>query len=111
MNTFNYRETVPGFFPEKGDCFATIANSTEGAIYPQYLTKNSVLEYWRKSLCRKVPLYFEKEVERDSLTLYKYTLPPNVYDRYDNLTADCYKGMSKTLPDGLTDISKCFMGQ
>jgi scavenger receptor class B, member 1 len=111
MNSFNYRETVPGYLPEKGDCFASIVNSTEGAIYPQFLTKDSVLEYWRKSLCRKVPLYFEKDVDYDSLKLYKYTLPANVYDRLDNLTADCYKGNSNLLPNGLTDISKCFFGK
>ena len=38
---------------------------------------------------------FQKEVMKDDLTAYKYVLGPNVYDRLNNLTGDCYKGMIK----------------
>ena len=46
---------------------------------------------------------FEKEVIKNDLNAFKYVLGPNVYDRVNNLTADCYKGMIKdaVLP-GLT---------
>jgi hypothetical protein len=108
INTWNYRSTVPRFHPEKGDCDASIKGSNEGALYPQMLTKNSVLSYWRKTLCRAVPLYFDSEVQIGKLLGYKFRLREDVYDRFKNVTADCYKGSN--LPDGLSDLSKCFFG-
>lgn len=76
--------------------------------YPQYLTKQTILWYWRKTLCRIAPLHFEQEIQKGPLKGYKYVLRDNVFDRFENKTADCYKGAN--LPDGLTDVSKCFFG-
>lgn len=102
---------VPGFNPEYGDCNASIVGSTEGALYNTHLTKNSVIWYWRKSLCRQVPLHFEKEVQKGAFLAYKYELRENVFDRTSNLTTDCFKGFYEVLPDGLSDVSKCFFGR
>ncbi|XP_053661637.1 scavenger receptor class B member 1 [Anopheles marshallii] len=107
MNTYEYEPTVPGFSLAKGDCFASIQNSSEGATYPQNLNEHSVLVYWRKTLCRAVPLYFERRVQKGPLTGYKYSLPDDSYDRLPNSTADCYKGQYGLLEDGMTDTSKC----
>jgi hypothetical protein len=108
INTWNYRSTVPGFYPEKGDCNASIQGSTEGALFPQMSTKETVVWYWRKTLCRSVPLYFDEEIQWGNLKAFKYVLRENSYDRFENKSADCYKGHD--LPDGLTDVSKCFFG-
>uniref|UniRef100_A0A182QYU6 Scavenger receptor class B n=1 Tax=Anopheles farauti TaxID=69004 RepID=A0A182QYU6_9DIPT len=107
MNSYEYEPTVPGFRLANGDCFASIQNSSEGATYPQNLDERSVLIYWRKTLCRAVPLYFDKRVRRGPLTGYKYVLPDDSYDRLPNSTADCYKGQYGLLEDGMTDTSKC----
>uniref|UniRef100_A0A182WMJ9 Scavenger receptor class B n=1 Tax=Anopheles minimus TaxID=112268 RepID=A0A182WMJ9_9DIPT len=107
INTYEYEPTVPGFSLAKGDCFASIQNSTEGATYPQNLDERSVLIYWRKTLCRAVPLYFDRRVQKGPLTGYKYLLPDDSYDRLPNSTADCYKGQFGLLEDGMTDVSKC----
>ncbi|XP_050074434.1 scavenger receptor class B member 1-like [Anopheles maculipalpis] len=107
MNTYEYEPTVPGFSLAKGDCFASIQNSSEGATYPQNLDEHSVLIYWRKTLCRAVPLYFDRQVQKGPLTGYKYVLPDDSYDRLPNSTADCYKGQFGLLEDGMTDTSKC----
>ncbi|XP_058457952.1 platelet glycoprotein 4 isoform X2 [Malaya genurostris] len=109
INTYRNRPTVPGFVPENGDCFASIVNASEGASYPQNLNKNSVLFYWRRTLCRAVPLLFEKEIRRGSLVGYKFVLPDNSYDRLANTSADCYKGQISILEDGMTDMSKCLL--
>lgn len=101
---------VPRFNVEYGDCNASIVGSTEGALYNTHLTKESIIWYWRKPLCRQVPLYFEKEVQKGAFLAYKYELREDSYDRSNNLTADCYKGFSEVLPDGLSDVSKCFFG-
>lgn len=109
--TINGSTNVPGFNTRRGDCSASIVNSTEGALYNTKLTHSSVLWYWRKALCRQVPLYFAEEIQKDSLLTYKYELQPNVYDRLNNTEEeDCFKGVFHPLPDGLTDVSRCFYG-
>ena len=112
INTWNYRPNVPRFFPENGDCNASFEGGSEGALYPQMITKQTKLFYWRKTLCRSVPLYFDSEVQMGKLKGYKFVLRDDVYDRLENRTLDCYKGSDKEndLPDGLSDLSKCFFG-
>uniref|UniRef100_A0A182JEV2 Scavenger receptor class B n=1 Tax=Anopheles atroparvus TaxID=41427 RepID=A0A182JEV2_ANOAO len=107
INTYEYEPTVPGFSLARGDCFASIVNSSEGASYQQNLDEQSVLIYWRKTLCRAVPLYFDRRVQKGPLNGYKYVLPDGSYDRLPNSTADCYKGQYGLLEDGMTDTSKC----
>lgn len=102
---------MPGFDVAHGECNASITGSTEGALYNNRLTEDSVIWYWRKSLCRQVPLYFEKKVQKGPFEAYKYVLRENVYDRFENETVDCYKGFFQLLPDGLSDVSKCFFGK
>lgn len=112
INTMNDHTTVPGYKLEEGDCNASLINSTEGVVYPQGLTKNSTLVYWRKSICRPAFLNFEKTIKINNLEAYKYTLRKDVYDRSENSTADCYKGFDedKPLPNGISDVSKCYFG-
>ncbi|CAO1346533.1 unnamed protein product [Diamesa serratosioi] len=110
IQTYNERATVPGFNPEQGDCFASLVNSTEGALYPQFIKKETVLWYWRKTLCRTVPLYYEKEVKLGSIVGYKFVLKDDTFDRLKNASEDCFKG-NTVLPSGLSDLSRCFFGQ
>lgn len=108
INTWNERPTVPRFYNEYNDCNASLQGTSEGAIYPSMTTKDTVLWYWRKTLCRPVPLHFTNELIVDGLNAYKFNLKFDVYDRFVNETADCYKG--DNLPNGLSDLSKCFFG-
>lgn len=107
MNSYAYQEVVPGFNPKR-ECFAYLNKSSEGAFYPQGITKSTILWYFRMTLCRPVPLYFEEEVDKSPLLSYKFRLTENTYDRKENLSADCYKGFHDILPDGLSDMSKCY---
>lgn len=109
INSWNGGTTVPGFQPEKGDCDANIEGSTEGALYPQLINNDTELRYFRKSLCRPVSLHYEEEMQMGNLKAYKFILRDDVFDRFKNRTADCYKGSD--LPDGLSDLSKCFFGR
>lgn len=108
INSWNYRTTVPRFYPENGDCNAQVIGSSEGALFPQLIQKDSVLWYFRRTLCRAAPLYYDSELQLGKLKAYKFILRDDVYDRFENRTADCYKGSD--LPDGLSDVSKCFFG-
>lgn len=62
-------------------------------------------------MCRTVPLHFEKEVEFGRFQTYKYILDEDAFDRLPNEETDCYKGDYTQLPNGLTDVSKCFFGE
>uniref|UniRef100_A0A1B0DID4 Uncharacterized protein n=1 Tax=Phlebotomus papatasi TaxID=29031 RepID=A0A1B0DID4_PHLPP len=111
MNLYNDRPTVPGFRPEIGECYATIENSTEGLFYPQRLTDESVLMYWRKTICRPSYLYYTEDVTVNGVTGKKYVLPDSTYDRTQPLEEDCYRGEDGAeYPDGLSDASKCYHG-
>lgn len=102
---------MPGFNLEYGDCNASIIGASEGAQWKTNLNEASVMWYWRKALCRQVPLYFEKTVQKGLFTGYKYVLLENVYDRLNDTDVDCYKGSAQILPDGLSDLSKCYFGK
>lgn len=80
----------------------------QGALYAQPILKNSSILYWRKTLCRAVPLHFSQEIQWGKLKSYKFILREDVYDRSEDESLDCYKGSQ--LPDGLSDVSKCFFG-
>jgi hypothetical protein len=108
MNFWNDRPTVPRFYTEYGECNASLKGATEGSMYPSKLKKDSVLWYWRKTLCRPVPLHFEKEVQHHMMTGYKFLLRFDVFDRLEKQSDDCYRG--DNLPSGLSDLSRCFFG-
>lgn len=108
ITSVNGDSVVPGFNTKYGDCNASIVGSSEGALYKTELTEKSVLWYWRKALCRQVPLYFEKKVQKGPFLANKYVLRENVFDRSEDLDDDCYKGFNEVLPDGISDLSKCF---
>lgn len=108
MNLWNHRPTVPRFYTEYGECFASLNGATEGAIYPMKIQKDTIIWYWRKTLCRPVPLHFEEEIIRKNLKAYKFVQDFDLYNRLENKSADCYKG--DNLPNGLSDLSRCFYG-
>ncbi|KAK9874235.1 hypothetical protein WA026_002587 [Henosepilachna vigintioctopunctata] len=56
IDRYDHSEYLPGH----GDtCDDRILNSTEGVAYPQYLTKNSTINYWRKTMCKVTTLLFD----------------------------------------------------
>ena len=109
INLWNYSPTVPRFFTEYGDCNASLNGATEGSMFPTKIKKNDTLWYWRKTLCRPVPLHFQEEVQVETLKAYKFVLRFDAFNQCENSTADCYKGSN--LPSGLTDLSRCFFGE
>lgn len=112
INTINGQATVPGHDQTPGSCVASVVNSTEGAVYGQHVQRGVDQLYWRKTLCRVVPLTYVGDVQEGLLTAYHFKLMNNTYDRSANASTDCYKSSgSRTLPDGLSDVSKCFYGE
>ncbi|XP_030041019.2 scavenger receptor class B member 1 [Manduca sexta] len=104
IEKFRGNPQLPGY--DAKECPDRIFGSTEGVMYQQHLTKSDVLLYWRKTVCKLMPLYFDSEVTLASVPLYRYNLSESVHERVSNET-DCYD-THPSLPDGISDASKCY---
>lgn len=87
-----------------------LPGSSEAYLYNRKMTKKTVIKYFRKSICQVIPLHYERSSELLGLAVNEYVLRPESMSRKKNLTADCYKGTEYgyVLPDGLTDMAKCY---
>lgn len=61
IDKYDGSEYLTGF---GNKCPQKIVNSTEGLSYPQYLTKNDTLRYWRKTLCRVGELIYASKYKK-----------------------------------------------
>lgn len=104
IDRFRGQPQLPGYDPN--ECPDRIFGSSEGVMYQQRLTKKDVVLYWRKTVCKLMPLYFDRELTLDNVPLYRYNLSESVFERVTNGT-DCYD-MVPSLPAGLSDASKCY---
>nr|CAI5846189.1 unnamed protein product [Callosobruchus analis] len=61
------------WIPNRGSrCHDKVVNSSEGVSYPQFLTKNDTLRYWRKTLCKVGKLDYENTAIAASFPHYLY---------------------------------------
>lgn len=79
-------------------------------MFPRHMTNETVIRYFRKSVCQVLPLHYNKSSEMLGLKVNEYILRPESMCRKANLSEDCYKGQDPDdiLPDGLMDLSKCY---
>lgn len=69
IDKYDGSEHLSGF----GDkCQLKVVNSSEGLSYPQFLTKNDTLKYWRKTLCKVGELLYTSK--RFFYTLFNYLI-------------------------------------
>lgn len=107
--TMNQFHGSPRFGYWSGEKCDTVEGATEGVVYPQYLTRNDTLKYFRKSICRVNPIYYAADVTRDGMSAFRFELPGSTYDRPANPEEECYRAPgTPLLPSGLTDISPCY---
>ncbi|KAJ0182935.1 hypothetical protein K1T71_000911 [Dendrolimus kikuchii] len=104
IDRFRGNPQLPEYNPDT--CPDRIFGSTEGVMYRQRLTKQDVLLYWRKTVCKLMPLYYDSAFTMNGVHVYRYNLSESVYDRIYNRT-DCYDTVP-SLPAGLSDASKCY---
>ncbi|XP_028161803.1 scavenger receptor class B member 1-like [Ostrinia furnacalis] len=104
IDEFRGHPQLPGYDPDV--CPDRLYGSTEGVMYQQRLTKQDILLYWRKTVCKVMPLYFDEEITVDNVPVYRYNLSESVFERTSNGT-DCYDTVP-SLPPGLSDGSKCY---
>ncbi|XP_060809018.1 scavenger receptor class B member 1-like [Amyelois transitella] len=104
IDRFRGEPQLPGYDPD--ECPDRIFRSSEGVMYHQRLSKTDVVLYWRKTVCKLMPLYFDSELVIDHVPVYRYNLSESVFNRVTNGT-DCYD-TQPSLPEGLSDGSKCY---
>ncbi|XP_059057207.1 scavenger receptor class B member 1-like [Achroia grisella] len=104
IDRFRGEPQLPSYDPN--ECPDRIFGSSEGVMYRQHLTKKDVVLYWRKTVCKLMPLYFDREMLVDNVPVYRYNLSEIVFERITNGT-DCYD-TEPSLPPGLSDGSKCY---
>ncbi|XP_072948463.1 uncharacterized protein [Epargyreus clarus] len=105
VDNYRGRSHFPGY---DQSCPDSVLGSNEGVMYHQHMKKDDVLLYLRKTVCKIVPLYYDRETVADGVSVYRYNLSENSFDRLSNQT-DCYTGQP-ALPSGLSDAKRCFLG-
>ncbi|CAH0712886.1 unnamed protein product, partial [Brenthis ino] len=105
MDAMRGRSYITGYDPNK--CPDRLNGATEGVMYHQHISKNDILLCLRKTVCKVMPMYYERESIINGVKVYRFALPENAFDRKRNGT-DCYASNAKPLPDGVSDTSKCF---
>ncbi|XP_063632609.1 scavenger receptor class B member 1-like [Cydia splendana] len=103
IDRFHGEPQLPGYDPQ--ECPDRIFGSTEGVMYQQHITKKDILLYWRKTVCKLMPLYFDSELTVDNVSVYRFNLSESVFERTNG--TDCYN-TEPPLPPGLSDASKCY---
>ncbi|XP_060534329.1 scavenger receptor class B member 1-like isoform X2 [Cylas formicarius] len=96
--------------PNSRKCENKYENASEGVSYPQYLSKNYTIKYWRKTLCKVAELLYNDEQYLYGVKAFRYVLDPFTYNRTQPSHKDCYKGVGDPLPNGLADVSSCYFG-
>lgn len=52
-----------GYWPDER-CDSAV-NSTEGVVYPHFITRNDTIRYLRKTICRVAPLYWKSKSNKN----------------------------------------------
>lgn len=90
-------------------------DGTDGSQFPPHLmNKDTKLYVFLSTMCRKLPLEFEREVELfDDVTAWRYRTPLNVFqspDIYPENECYCNQKTGKCPPSGVMDGTKCYDG-
>ncbi|ERL95040.1 scavenger receptor class B member 1 isoform X1 [Dendroctonus ponderosae] len=101
-----------GYLPHYASpaCQQRFRNASEGIGYPQMLTKDTNLTYWRRSICKLADIRFTREDSKYGIQGYRFQLVPWAYSRTQwEGNPDCFAG-TPALPNGVADISSCYWG-
>ncbi|XP_031330214.1 scavenger receptor class B member 1 isoform X1 [Photinus pyralis] len=90
------------------ECNSLLAS--DGSIFPPGITPNTTLYIFDKDLCRRLPLKFQKEVERkDGVPAYRFSPPLDVFANADENPENmcfCPHG-PPCAPSGFFNVSLC----
>ncbi|CAG9767860.1 unnamed protein product [Ceutorhynchus assimilis] len=108
IDTYDGSPYLPHFSDPK--CQLKFRNASEGIGYPQMLTKDANLTYWRKTLCKQADIRYERDERKFGINGYRFKLMPYTFYREGwEGNDDCFAG-DPTLPNGIADVSPCYWG-
>lgn len=90
-----------------------VKDASDGTKFPSFIKPNDTLLFFRKSLCRAVPVVRSEQNEtyRFGLRGYEYTFIENALDNGEfNKDNKCFCRKGRCLPRGLIDVTDCYYG-
>lgn len=88
-----------------------VNKSSDGTKFPSSIKPNDTLRFFRKSLCRSVPLTRVGEEFVDGLPGYRYKFQHNALDNGVFMEENkCFCRKGHCLPAGLIDVTDCYYG-
>ncbi|XP_021340100.1 lysosome membrane protein 2-like [Mizuhopecten yessoensis] len=85
-------------------------NGTDGTMFPPFVEKSDRLYIFSTDICRSIYASFEKDVSLKGVDLYRFSVPPRVFERAslnENNAGFC---SGNCLPSGVLNISVCKSG-
>ncbi|CAG0887642.1 unnamed protein product [Darwinula stevensoni] len=98
------------FWREEGSCKAF--RGTDGSVFSPDFTQSDTVWIYLSDMCRSLPLVFEKEIEREGVSTFRFTPPESAFGDPDTYPENrCYCLTSpKCPPKGVFNISVCQFG-
>ncbi|XP_022199690.1 scavenger receptor class B member 1 isoform X1 [Nilaparvata lugens] len=107
IDNYNNRPYLPQW---EAPC-DVVSNSSDGSKFPSYIKPNDTLRFFRKSLCRSMPLVRVGEETLDGLHGYTYHFQDNALDNGENNSSNkCFCRKGHCLAPGLIDVTDCYYG-
>ncbi|XP_034247579.1 scavenger receptor class B member 1-like isoform X1 [Thrips palmi] len=114
IDKYNGRPYLPHWRREEGDGPTTCSNvrfASDGTKFNSYIEPNQTLSFFRKSMCRAMPMVRVGEAKRSGMMGYKYTFKSDALDNGKvNKDNKCFCRQGHCLPEGLIDVTDCYYG-
>jgi len=107
LDNYNGKTTLPQW---EAPC-NNISGASDGTKFNSLIQKNQTLKFFRKSMCRPMPLEKVGEEVVSGLHGYRYHFKTNALDNGEvNPDNKCYCRKKICLPYGLIDVTQCYYG-
>ncbi|XP_046683600.1 scavenger receptor class B member 1-like isoform X1 [Homalodisca vitripennis] len=108
FENYNRRPYLPQW--DGAPCNA-VSRASDGTKFPSLIKPNDTLLFFRKSLCRSMPLVRVGEDWVSGMNGYRYHFRKGALDNGHNETANkCFCRKGNCLPAGLIDVTDCYYG-
>lgn len=106
--SYNNRQYLPQW---QAPC-NRLHGASDGTKFPASLSTNDTLLFYRKSLCRTMPVTSNGETSiTDGLRAIHFRFPDNALDNgHDDPDNACFCRKGRCLPRGLLDVQECYYG-
>ncbi|XP_041113446.1 platelet glycoprotein 4 isoform X2 [Polyodon spathula] len=97
------------------DPYCNMINGTDGSVFPPFIDKRKVLDFFSSDICRSVVAEYESSRVLKGIPVYRFMLPPKTFaSPVDNPENRCYCTDTQITRNcttaGILDISGCKEG-